>query len=762
MNVMQSPVALVPDSRIAHIASAVGWVLAALGLAALAGWAFHIPLLATLVPSLETMKVNTALAFLFSGMALIRRSSRDFRLYGLGVLLIGIATLTEYLAGFDLGIDQVFFYDPRSTIYPGRMSHITAVAFCILGSGLLLMNVQSRWARRSSRVLGLICGSIGFIVLLGYSYDTSALYQIRPHASVALDTALGLVAAGIALQCVHPREGVVRQVHADNAGGTMLRHLLPSALLTPFLLGLIAWVGHERAWWGLGFAMGVVVAGTTFCLVGIILRNAVQLENRDLALRGTKEELEEAQRLAQLGNWVWDATTGSISWSEELYRIHGLNPELPSPSQQELSKLFTAESWTRLSAAMQQAQETGSAPELDLELIRPDGDIRWVSTRGEALPDPRGLFVRFRGTVQDITQRKQAEEKLRESEERFRRVANAAPVMIWMSGTDKLCTYFNQPWLEFTGRSLDVELGYGWANGVYPDDLPECLETYTRSFDARVSFRMEYRLRRYDGKYRWILDTGVPRYSPAGSFEGYIGACVDVTERRLAEEGLRNLSGQLITAQEEERKHIARELHDDINQQLALLAITLGKLKQNPPRSVVQLRNRIGELENQAADVSKNIQALSHRLHSSKLEYLGLVAAMQGFCSEFSEQHDVQVRFAHQEVPLSLPHDISLCLFRILQAALANALKHSGVRSFEVVLCGNSRGIHLTVRDTGKGFDLENVLSGHGIGLISMRERVSLVNGVISFRSKPNSGTTIDVEVPLSSTNAGAQSASVA
>jgi len=762
MKAMQSPVTVVLDSRLTRMASAVGWVLAALGLTVLAGWAFQIPLLRSIVLGLAAMKTNTALAFLLSGVALLRRGSRDSLLYGFGVLLIGAATLMEYLWGSDLGIDQLLFADPASTIDHGRMSLITAVGFSILGPGLVLMNAQSPWGRRLSRTLGFLSGTIGFIALLGYSYDTRALYQIRPYPSVALHTALGFVVAGIGLQCVHPREGIVRLIHADTAGGTMLRRLLPSALLAPFLFGFIAWVGHQHMGWGFGFAMAVVVAATTFCLVSIMLRNATHLENRDLALRGTKKELEEAQRLAQLGSWLWDTGKGSLSWSEELYRIHGLNPDLPPPSQQELSKLFTAESWARLNAAMQQAQETGSVPELDLELIRPDGSKRWVIARGECLPDPSGLLVRFRGTVQDITERKGAEERLRESEERFRLVANAAPVMIWMSGMDKLCTYFNQPWLEFTGRSMDAELGNGWTEGVYRDDLAKCLETYTRSFDSRAPFKMEYRLRRCDGEFRWILDMGVPRFSPTGSFEGYIGSCIDVTERKLAEEELRNLSGKLIAAQEEERKHIARELHDDINQQHALLTIALDQLKQSPPRSLVQLRGRIEEIGNRVAEVSKDIQALSHRLHSSKLEYLGLVLAMQGFCREFSEQHDVEVRFAHQEVPRFLPNDISLSLFRILQAALVNALKHSGVRSFEVLLCGTTSGIHLTVRDTGKGFNLEKVLSGNGIGLISMRERVRLVNGKISIQSKPDGGTSIDVEVPLSTSTLNARSVSVA
>jgi PAS domain S-box-containing protein len=172
-----------------------------------------------------------------------------------------------------------------------------------------------------------------------------------------------------------------------------------------------------------------------------------------------------------------------------------------------------------------------------------------------------GIVVGFR----DDTQRREAERVVRESEARFRLVANAAPVMIWMSGVDKLCTYFNQPWLKFTGRSLEAELGNGWSEGVHPEDLTRCSETYIHAFDRREPFAMEYRLRRHDGEYRWILDQGVPRFNEGGSFAGYIGSCSDITERKLAEEALAGLSRKLLEAQEQERTRIARELHDDIS-----------------------------------------------------------------------------------------------------------------------------------------------------------------------------------------------------
>jgi len=477
-----------------------------------------------------------------------------------------------------------------------------------------------------------------------------------------------------------------------------------------------------------------------------------QLQQRD-------RELREAQRLAQIGSWWWDLKSNTVTWSEELYRIHGRDRSLPPPLLKELSQLFVRESWDRLSAAMDKGRRTGVVDEVDLEVLRPDGN-RWIATRGEAVRDADGVVIQIRGTVQDITERKWAEHVLRESEERFRLVANAAPVMIWKSGPDKLCDYFNQPWLEFTGRTLEAELGSGWTQGVHPDDVSQCLEIYTQNFDLRVPFRMEYRLRRHDGEFRWIDDTGVPITGANGSFAGYIGSCVDITDRKRAEEALRGLSGKLIEAQERERRRIARELHDDINQRLAMLAIELQQLKETPRPSTVQLRNRIEALFKRTTEISSDIQLLSHRLHSSSLEYLGLALAMKGFCSEFAKHQKVQIDFVHSSVPASLPPDVAVGLFRVTQEALRNAARHSGVRKFEVRLLGVPNSIELKIRDSGKGFDLEAAMSGLGLGLVSMRERVNLLKGTISIRTQPNFGTEITVRIPLVAEASASQPAS--
>jgi len=402
----------------------------------------------------------------------------------------------------------------------------------------------------------------------------------------------------------------------------------------------------------------------------------------------------------------------------------------------------------RVQEALKQRNETNP---MEATVRCKDGSSRYIEFHFSPLRNTNIVsFV-------DLTERKEAETVLQESEERFRNVADTAPVMIWMAGADKLCTYFNSPWLQFTGRRFEEELGNGWTQGVHPDDLQGCRETYANAFDRQQSFQMEYRLRRYDGEYRWMLDHGLPRLNSDGSFAGYIGSCIDITDRKLAQEALTEMSRKLIEAQEQERTWIARELHDDINQQIALATVNLERLKQDSPALGPAVVQRLDEILDQVSGLGSDIQALSHRLHSSKLEYLGIAAAASSFCRELSDQHGVQIDFHSEGIPKDVHQEIALCLFRILQESLQNAIKHSGAQRIEAWLSGASNEIELSVRDAGIGFSPEEAIRGRGLGLTSMRERLKLVDGKLSIDSQTGLGTIVRATVPLNRSSKAAQ-----
>jgi PAS domain S-box-containing protein len=221
----------------------------------------------------------------------------------------------------------------------------------------------------------------------------------------------------------------------------------------------------------------------------------------------------------------------------------------------------------------------------------------------------------------------------------------------------------------------------------------------------------------------------------------------DITEQKRAQELLSTVGQRLIVAQEQERTRIARELHDDIGQRVAMLVVNLTGLTSGAPDSTG--RSRTTELRRQAVEIASDVQALSHRLHSPKLELLGMTAAMRLVCEEFGEQQESTIRFSARGLPDRVPPDTSLCLFRILQEALHNAVKYSGVREFEVQLWRAEDEIHLVVSDRGHGFDVEAGRRARGLGLLSMEERIKLVSGNLSIESQLGRGTTIHARVPV-------------
>jgi PAS domain S-box-containing protein len=270
-------------------------------------------------------------------------------------------------------------------------------------------------------------------------------------------------------------------------------------------------------------------------LVVAIVEDITDKKRAAEELRESEERLRLAVQAGRMFAYSWDAVTDVIERSGESAEILGVKNDQAATGAAIWAMVY-ADDKKRLESALTKLTVENPTLQITYRITRPDGAVAWLERNCHAYFDAHGKIKRIVGMVIDVTERQHAEETLRESETRFRFVADTAPVMIWMSNTDKLCTYFNKPWLDFTGRTSEQEIGNGWTEGVHKDDIQKCLETYTQSFDRRESFEMEYRLQRHDGEYRWIFDIGVPRYTQEGSFAGYIGSCVDVTERKRAEQ----------------------------------------------------------------------------------------------------------------------------------------------------------------------------------------------------------------------------------
>jgi PAS domain S-box-containing protein len=285
------------------------------------------------------------------------------------------------------------------------------------------------------------------------------------------------------------------------------------------------------------------------------------------------------------------------------------------------------------------------------------------------------------------------------------------------------------------------------ASHIHPDDRRRVLSTYQEQTRPAEQFELTFRMSGNDGRVAWVQNL-VSVISENGSAERMHGFMIDISERKRAEEALKFLGSRLIAAQEEERKRIARELHDDLNQRMAVLSIELEQLSHKLGKSLA-LRKHVLKMQLQAREISTDIHRLSYKLHPSKLDHLGLAAAVKSLCDELSLSGKLRVYFQQNRVPADLPKDVTLCLFRIAQETLRNCVKHSGADFVQLLLTKTNHAIRLSISDNGCGFDPRSDLMDKGLGFISMHERLRLVDGKIKIYSEPQRGTRIDVLVPL-------------
>jgi PAS domain S-box-containing protein len=406
-------------------------------------------------------------------------------------------------------------------------------------------------------------------------------------------------------------------------------------------------------------------------------------------------------------------------------------------------------------------------------LLSRDGTRRVIEENAAPIRDARGRILGAVVVFRDVTARAQARDMLRRSEQRFRTMADRAPVKIWISGPDRLCTYFNQRWLEFRGRSLEQELGNGWTEGVHPDDFKQCWETYAAAFDARQPFQMECRLQRHDGEYRWILDSGVPLFGEDGSFAGYIGSAIDITERRQYEAAMRDLNAELET-----RVRKRTEELEAANEELEAFSYTISHDLRAPLRAINGFAKIIDEdfSESLAPEVRRHLQVIRGNAKEMDALINDLLAfsrlnrqemfkrkislepiAREALASLESERADRRVTVTIDN--LGWAEADPTLLKQVFVNLLSNALKFTRLRTearIEVGRIEHEPAVYF-VRDNGVGFDMKyadrlfNVFQrlhhdeqyeGTGVGLSIVQRIVTRHGGRVWSEAAPNQGAT--------------------
>jgi PAS domain S-box-containing protein len=441
------------------------------------------------------------------------------------------------------------------------------------------------------------------------------------------------------------------------------------------------------------------------------------------------------------------------SWNKSAERIFGYTPE--EAIGQHITLVIPRERYAEESDILARLRRGERVDHFETVRRRKDGSLFDVSLTISPVRDPSGRVIGASKVARDITPQKQAERDLRESEQRFRVITDASPILVWMSGTDKLCYYFNKGWLDFVGRTLEQESGNGWTENVHPKDFDRCLQIYVSNFDARRAFEMEYRMRHHTGQYRWILDRGVPRYAPDGTFEGYVGGCLDIHDQKEAAEKIRVADDmtRLMQAQDEERRRIARELHDSAGQTLTVLGLSLAQLVERAQVIAPELAEDGKEIEGVVQQLHREIRTTSYLLHPPLLDECGLASALNMYVEGLADRSHIAITLDVAPDVGRLPSDMELAIFRLVQECLTNIHRHSGSKTARIRIAREGQSIRTEVQDNGSGISPERLSEiqahGSGVGIRGIRERIRQFHGEVKIESN-GSGTSVIVSMPMS------------
>ena len=371
--------------------------------------------------------------------------------------------------------------------------------------------------------------------------------------------------------------------------------------------------------------------------------------------------------------------------------------------------------------------------QMEKRLVRPDGTVVWINLTVASIQVEEHAGPHHLAMIEDIASRKQAEKAMRESEQRFRTMADTAPVLIWMSGLDKLCTYFNQRWLDYTGRTLEQEVGNGWADGVHPEDSDRCLKAYGEAFDRRESFELEYRQRKADGQYGWLLDHGVPRFLPNGEFAGYIGSCIELTERKDLEDRLRKAV--------KEKESLLREVHHRVKNNLQVISslLNLQAASIKDPQFVQLFR----ECQTRIASIAQLHETL-HR--SNDLSCIRMSDYLRTLAGHVFRSYGVDPKAIVLDLlveDLAFDIDTGMTCGMIVEELLSNSLKHAYVVGkggrIQIQLQAQDEGAYLLqVSDDGVGISKDGVRRNPGsLGLELVNLLVEKLAGAVELQNGP-------------------------
>ncbi|HTX70648.1 MAG TPA: PAS domain-containing protein [Thermoleophilia bacterium] len=487
-------------------------------------------------------------------------------------------------------------------------------------------------------------------------------------------------------------------------------------------------------------------------LVAQVFANALARKRNDEALRESEERLSLAADAAEAGLWMLDYETG-VFWATGRTRtIFGFPPDEVVTLERVQARVHPDDRLL-VRDAIERSAQSGEPANVECRIREGGGDYRWVSNRGRSHAGLRGEPLRVMGVSVDVSERRLEHESLLASEARLASGAELAGLGFYDVDFRAAVMYSDDRLRDLCGVPPDRVDGLGvlefWLECLHPDDRPHVVELRRQLHEGEQDrFSHEYRYLHPDRGEQWIQHlAGVAERDQSGRATRTYGVLRDVTDRKRAEERSRDLSRRLIRAQEEERVLLARELHDDVSQRLAVLAIDVGRAElAAADEAQAEAMQTVRE---ELVSLSDDVHSLAYQLHPSVLEELGLAEALRAECGRRSRQAHLDIAMDLDPLPPAIQADTALCLFRVAQEALNNVAHHADARAATVALRRRGDGLLLVVSDNGGGFELEHHEEGMHLGISGMRERARLASGTLDIESAPGCGTKVIAWVPL-------------
>ncbi|MEJ1960164.1 MAG: PAS domain S-box protein [Gammaproteobacteria bacterium] len=948
-------------------AAAAGYAAAAGGSLVLAGWAFGIETLKSVLPNAMQMKPNSAVALILLGVALVASAvlkpaqapSRArvvvARICAGAALLIGALTLAEYLSATSLGIDLLLFSDAvieRGGPHPGRISGATATCLTLLGASLLLLDTRHAKLRQLSQWPAIIASAVSFVAVLGYLYGAEQLYQTRPYASVAIHTAILVVALGLGIVFARPDRAIAREIFGPHHGGLMARRVLPLAILLPMIVGWLRLQGQRAGWYETEVGLAIFASANVVIFSAVIWLAARALNRVDADRRGADFRRLQALREAETRWRALIEASAQIVWTAGPHGEHNDSPSMRAFTGQSveqwsvdgITKVVHPDDRLHMEAVWKQAVATRTAFESQFRLRHVSGEWRWLSVRAVPVEVTAESRVAWVGMNRDITGRKQAEalaegqkqvleliargaplndtlttlarvieaqydemycsillldaegkrlqhgaaprlpeayiqaidgapigagvgscgtaafmrrpvyvedimvdplwkdykhialpfglracwstpiidltgrvlgtfaiyylrpcmptpqhmrlidlathtaaiclgrhnqvQALRDSESRFRQLAESLPQLVWTCGSDGHCDYLSRQWLDYSGVPASAQLGFGWQQQVHPADRERVLGTWAEAMGQRTEFRSELRLRRHDGTYRWFDTRAVPVYGLEGGIAKWIGSNTDIDDRKRFEEA------QLRSQKLESLGTLAGGIAHDFNNMLLVIQgnaqLAQEMLAEESPAQEHLVE--ISHASERASDLVRRILSFSRPQKTRhKVIRLGPVvdealrfaraalpamveiranvaADVPAVAADATQIHQIVLNLATNASHAIGEHggliEIDLASIAIEAEAIACALEGA-----PKLLPGNYA--HLTVRDNGAGMSAEVVErifdpffttkppgQGTGLGLSIVHGIMRSCGGTVTVKSGLGQGTTFHLFFP--------------